>query len=292
MKRRFMQASVSLMMLMILLFTCAGAEGKTGGVITEEYSLERDGKKIYGKLYLPENAEFPLPLLILSHGLGSDHTKMDPYAEIFAGNGFAAYVFDYIGGSEKSLSDGSMTEMSVLTEAEDLNCILDQFIDESRNGGRFSEKEIFLFGGSQGGFISTYVAAERPEDTAGLIALYPAYNLQDICRSLVSEDGGIPETTVIGKYTVGSIYVKDIISFDIYEVMKQYTGPALLFQGTADTYVPVDYARKAAETLPDAELIIVEGAGHGFKGEDLDSVAQKTIQFVREILKRALPDAA
>ena len=51
-------------------------------------------------------------------------------------------MFDYIGGSEESRSDGSMTEKSVLTEAEDLSCILDSF----RSDGRFPADEIFLFG--------------------------------------------------------------------------------------------------------------------------------------------------
>lgn len=68
-----------------------------GGVITEEHCLERDDQKIYGKLFLPEKSDAPLPLVILSHGLGSDHLIMEPYAESFAENGFAAYVFDYIG---------------------------------------------------------------------------------------------------------------------------------------------------------------------------------------------------
>ena len=73
------------------------AAENTGGVITEEHCLERDDQKIYGKLFLPEKSDAPLPLVILSHGLGSDHRIMEPYAESFAENGFAAYVFDYIG---------------------------------------------------------------------------------------------------------------------------------------------------------------------------------------------------
>ena len=68
--------------------------------IIEEQCFERDGQKLYGKLYLPEDAAYPIPLLILSHGLGSNHHIMEPYAERFAQAGLAAYVFDYIGGSE------------------------------------------------------------------------------------------------------------------------------------------------------------------------------------------------
>ena len=106
------------------------------------------------------------------------------------------FVFDYIGGSEESMSDGSMSEMSVLTEAEDLSFILETF----RSDSRFSADEIFLFGGSQGGFISAYAAGEHPDEIAGLVLLYPAFNLQDICRTLASDAAGIPDSAVIRQH--------------------------------------------------------------------------------------------
>ena len=184
-KKLFLQPFILFVLLMIFSSPIAGASApeNTGSVITENRWLERDGQKIYGKLFLPEETDAPLPLVILSHGLGSDHRIMEPYAESFAENGFAAFVFDYIGGSEESMSDGNMTGMSVLTEAEDLTCILQSF----RSDSRFSEDEIFLFGGSQGGFISAYAAGKHPDEIAGLVLLYPAFNLQDICRKLVSD---------------------------------------------------------------------------------------------------------
>jgi pimeloyl-ACP methyl ester carboxylesterase len=267
------------MLLMAMLPQNALALEKTGGVSTEERWLERDGQKIYGRLYLPEKTDAPLPLVILSHGLGSNHTKMEPYAESFAENGCAAFVFDYIGGAEKSMSDGSMTDMSVLTEAEDLFCVLDAF----RGDARFSEDEIFLFGESQGGFISAYAAGKRPDEIAGLVLLYPALNLQDICRELVSDEGEIPDSAVIGKHTVGGIYVRDMLSFDIYEVLGQYSGPVLLFHGTADPYVPLAYTQRAQQTLADTRTVIVEGAGHGFYGEDRERVERESAAFVQGI---------
>ena len=250
---------------------------------TEEYRLEREGQQIYGKLFLPEEADAPLPLVILSHGLGSDHRIMEPYAESFAENGFAAFVFDYIGGSEESMSDGSMTEMSVLTEAEDLACVLEHF----RSDARFSRDEIFLFGGSQGGFISAYAAGSFPDEIAGLVLLYPAFNLQEICRGLVSDAGGIPERAVIGEHTVGSIYLRDMLGFDIYEVLQRYPGPVLLFHGTEDPYVPPAYTERAARVLADARTVILEGAGHGFLGKDRERVERESAAFLQSIVSEA-----
>ena len=266
-KTRMRLLSVSLLLFAALfcVFSApsARAEAQTSPQ-TEELYLERGGKKLYGKLYLPEDAVSPLPLVILSHGLGSNHHIMEPYAEFFSDSGIAAFVFDYIGGSEESLSDGNMKDMSVLADA------------------RFAEDGIFLFGGSQGGFISACVAGKRSADAAGLILLYPAFNLQDICRELAAQ-GGIPDNVTIGEHVVGRVYVEDMLTLDIYQVMAQYTGPALLFHGTDDPYVPPDYSRRAADILG-AELIVVEGAGHGFTGGDMEQVARRSVDFVRAVL--------
>ena len=287
-KKLFLQPFVLFVLLMIFSSPIAGASApeNTSSVITENRWLERDGQKIYGKLFLPEETDAPLPLVILSHGLGSDHRIMEPYAESFAENGFAAFVFDYIGGSEESMSDGSMTGMSVLTEAEDLSCILQSF----RSDSRFSEDEIFLFGGSQGGFISAYAAGKHPDEIAGLVLLYPAFNLQDICRKLVSDADEIPDSVVIGEHTVGSLYIRDMLTFDIYEVLRQYPGPVLLFHGTADPYVPLEYTQRAGQVLADARVVIIEGAEHGFDGEDRNRVEREAVAFVQEIIMEIGPD--
>ena len=287
-KKLFLQPFVLFVLLMIFSFPITGASApeNTSSVITENRWLERDGQKIYGKLFLPEETDAPLPLVILSHGLGSDHRIMEPYAESFAENGFAAFVFDYIGGSEESMSDGNMTGMSVLTEAEDLSCILQSF----RSDSRFSEDEIFLFGGSQGGFISAYAAGKHPDEIAGLVLLYPAFNLQDICRKLVSDADEIPDSVVIGEHTVGSLYIRDMLTFDIYEVLRQYPGPVLLFHGTADPYVPLEYTQRAGQVLADARVVIIEGAEHGFDGEDRNRVEREAVAFVQEIIMEIGPD--
>ncbi len=287
-KKLFLQPFILFILLMIFSSPIAGASApeNASSVITENRWLERDGQKIYGKLFLPEETDAPLPLVILSHGLGSDHRIMEPYAESFAENGFAAFVFDYIGGSEESMSDGSMTGMSVLTEAEDLSCILQSF----RSDSRFSEDEIFLFGGSQGGFISAYAAGKHPDEIAGLVLLYPAFNLQDICRKLVSDADEIPDSVVIGEHTVGSLYIRDMLTFDIYEVLRQYPGPVLLFHGTADPYVPLEYTQRAGQVLADARVVIIEGAEHGFDGEDRNRVEREAVAFVQEIIMEIGPD--
>ncbi|MBQ6504256.1 MAG: alpha/beta fold hydrolase [Flexilinea sp.] len=247
----------------------------------EERTFSRAGMRIYGELYLPEG-EGPFALVILSHGFGGNHTNLTAYAELFADNGIAAYVYDFIGGGYDIRSDGSMTKMSVLTEAADLNSV----IDGLRASSEIDPDKIFLVGASQGGFVSTYVAGTRPDDIAGLIALYPAYVLQDDARSQTPDPENIPETFSIMGITVGRIYSADALSFDIYEVMKNYPGKVQIQHGTSDSISPISYSERAVTVFPDAELITYQGAGHGFRGNTESQSAGAALDFVQSILKR------
>ena len=131
-------------------FVAAQTNAASAAFKVEELNFQRNGMKISGALFIPDRVS-PVPLVILSHGFGGNRGGVKGYAESFAEHGIAAYIFDFIGGGNHIKSDGKMTEMSVLTEAEDLTIILDNLKADSR----FKPEQIFLFGESQGGFVST-----------------------------------------------------------------------------------------------------------------------------------------
>ena len=242
----------------------------------EEQNFQRKDMKISGALFIPDRAS-PVPLVILSHGFGGNRGSVKGYAESFAEHGIAAYIFEFIGGGEHIKSDGKMTKMSVLTEAEDLIVIFDNL----KTDARFKAEQIFLFGESQGGFVSTYVAAKRPADVAGLVLLYPAFVIHDYVRRRTPDPERIPDTMRLLGKTVGRIYNKDALSFDIYTLMPQYSGKTLIIHGSADSLVPLSYSERAVKTFPDAKLITLDGAGHGFYGDARTEAAQAAVKFVR-----------
>ncbi|MBQ3843295.1 MAG: alpha/beta fold hydrolase [Ruminiclostridium sp.] len=251
----------------------------TGGYETAEKEFYRDGKKIAGKLFMP-NGSGNFPAVILSHGFGANMSNVEGYAKAFADEGIAAYIFDFIGGGNDIQSDGEMKEMSVLTEAEDLNVVFDGVA--ALDG--IDPDKMFLMGESQGGFVSSYVAATRPDDICGLVALYPAYSLQDDSWQRTPDINDIPETMNIMGKTLGRIYNYDAMSFDIYDMLPDYDGKVLLIHGTADNLVPLSYSERAAETFPDAELITIEKAGHGFGGKAFREAAQLAVDFVKGLI--------
>jgi len=82
------------------------------------------------------------------------------------------------------------------------------------------------------------------------------------------------ETTVSRKYSL------DALTVNIYGRMRHYYKKVLIIHGTSDSVVPISYAQEAAETFPNAELIAVEGAEHGFHGPERPDVIRMTFDFV------------
>ena len=239
-------------------FVAAQTNAASAAFKVEELNFQRNGMKISGALFIPDRVS-PVPLVILSHGFGGNHIK----------------------------SDGKMTEMSVLTEAEDLTIILDNLKADSR----FKPEQIFLFGESQGGFVSTYVAAMRPADVAGLVLLYPAFVLHDYVRRRTPDPERIPDTMKLLGKTIGRIYNKDVLSFDIYTLMPRYSGKTLIIHGTADSLVPLSYSERAVKTFPDAKLIKLDGEKHVFYGNAMRKAADYAVQFVQSIIGKKRPQA-
>ena len=254
---------------------------ETDSFTKEEKTFYReDNKKICGELYIPNNSYDEFPLVVLSHGFGGSMSSTSGLAQTICKQGFATFAYDFIGGGMGIKSDGQMTEMSVLTEVNDLNTVLDELLEDER----INKDNVFLLGQSQGGFVSTYVAGTR-DDIKGLIDYYPAFCIRDDAEKAYPNPNDVPDTySVLGFATVGRIYYMDAVSFDIYEIMEDITCNTLLMHGTTDNVVPIFYSERASTTIPNCEYIVYEGQGHGFSGAAEKDSETRTINFLKENL--------
>ena len=91
----------------------------------------------------------------------------------------------------------------------------------------------------------------------------------------------VPETYNLMGMDIGPVYFEDLFDFDPYSVIGNYDKDVLILHGDADEVVPVEYSERAAETYPSAELYVLEGAVHGFRGE----YAQTALDYVTEYLE-------
>ena len=249
------------------------------GYRVQVLDLERNGKRICGRLYLPK-AEEPLPAVILSHGFNANMEAVERYAEIFAENGIAAYIFDFTGGGTRIRSDGATTEMSVLTERMDLETVLEAI----RSDSHIQKDQIFLMGTSLGGFVSVMTAARHPKDVAGLILLYPAFQLQKDFERRIADPERYPTKGELMGTPISEMFVNDLLSFDIYQTMKKYRGQVLIIHGTKDPIVSIPYSERAVKVFKHAELYRIEGGGHGFKGKQRKEAAEQALGFIQAVL--------
>ena len=241
----------------------AGVRGDDPEFETEVRCLTIDGQKIYGEIYMP-GGEGPFPLAIVGHGLGGNHRDVARYARDLHDLGIAVYVFDFRGGGKYSKSSGDTREMSLFTEIEDMEAVLEQaaswpFVDR---------KQIILAGGSQGAEVAAIVASRHPAEAAGVVMLFPAFVVKDYVHLLFDNLDQVPdEFNLMGWITIGKKYVEDIWDYDPFEEIGRYQGPVLLLQGDSDIMVPVSSSDQAARCYKKIDYKVIAGGGHGFLGE-------------------------
>ena len=223
---------------------------------------ERDGNRIFGMMYYNSTASEKQPAVILSHSSSLTHEAMKGYASAIAKMGFAAYCFDFCGGSDKSKSDGKTDEMTVFTEVEDLRAVVKtvkslDYVDSSN---------VCLLGSSQGGLVSALLADECPDDFAGMILFYPAFNIPEMVK-MFSGFGDLG-----GMMSMSEAYINSIKDFDVWSHIGKFSKPVCIIHGTADMIVPISNSVKAVGLYPSATLNKIEGANHGFNAANLGSM--------------------
>lgn len=266
------------------------------------FTCARDGLTIRGTQFLPEGEQ--LPVAIISHGFMANQQSVVKYARQFARWGYASYCFDFSGGCIKGKSDGNTTDMSVLTEKEDLKAVIFYvkelpFVNPDR---------LILMGCSQGGFVSALAAAELKDQVARLILFYPAFCIPDDARRgqmlMASFDPDeIPDIIRCGPIQLGKTYPASVKDMDPFKEISGYHGPVLIVHGTEDHIVNLSYAQKAWESytlrgkpapqadgadsgvqpVPSAkcQLLVLEGAGHGFSSKADTAALFGVKQFLR-----------
>ena len=256
----------------------AGVRGDDPEFETEVRCLTIDGQRIYGEIYMPEG-EGPFPLAIVGHGLGGSHRDVARYARDLHDLGIAVYVFDFRGGGKHVKSSGDTRDMSLFTEIEDMETVLEQasswpFVDRDR---------IILAGGSQGAEVAAIVASRYPEEIAGVIMLFPAFVVKDYVHLLFDNLDQVPdEFNLMGWITIGKKYVEDIWDYDPFEEIGKYQGPVLLLQGDSDIMVPVSSSDQAARCYKEIDYKVIAGGGHGFLGESYGTALKYMKDFIKK----------
>ena len=239
-------------------------EVKTDGTYTvKEYDFDSNGKDIYARGFVPD-VEGRVPLVVFSHGLGANVEHEEEVQKALAKAGIAVFSLEFAGGSSSSapMSEGLTTEMSVLTEVQNLKDAI-----RIASGMEYTDpQKIYLMGSSQGGLV-TALTAEEVTNIQGLFLFYPAFSLPDDIRSSFPKLDEVPETFNLLGTKIGKKYITDIYDMDPYANLEKLAMPVHIYHGKDDNIVPLTASQKAMKRLKDAHLTTLEDTGHALTPE-------------------------
>lgn len=287
-------------------FTAVAWAEEADPSIEEGYVVEHEGyrsevrwcqngeMKIFGRFYYPADfdAEQQYPVVIMSHGLGSncDMTERMKWPEAAATAGYVVYAYDFCGGGKNSKSDGDFMQMSVRTEQSDLSAVMDFVKAQS-----FADvDQLFLLGMSQGGVVTALTAAARPKEVKAIVLVYPAFCLVDDLHTFVPDLSALTgDTFTSAMGELGVIYAQDGYDIDVFNEIAGFTGDVMIIHGLNDKTVPYSYSLEAITTSyakAKSELVLITGkkSVHGFEmvyDEGRDYAEQQAISFLGDHLK-------
>ena len=266
----------------------AGTVSAAGEFLTREFSAsvadgsspagsDLLGSQVHSLVYVPRDAaagRVRAPLVVCCHGLGESGLRVAGIAQRFATAGAVAVVPSFRGGGAPTA--GSMTGMSVLTELADLEAVLDAagawpFVDAGRTA---------LFGRSQGGLVAALAAARRPPRMSALVLWSPALRLGENRRAAFHTPAAVPEEFDWAGTRLGRAYAVDGWNLEVGAELATYRRPVLIVHGDQDRAVPIEVSRAAVSDTPDAELVTIPGAAHGFGDANWEEAMCRTIGFL------------
>ena len=245
-------------------------------VTVQKLPVRTGGHTLYGELLLPKGKDGPLPTVICCSGFGTSFQFCKKTVGMcLALNGFAAYCFDFYGGCRGSKSGGSMLEMSIFTERDDLSAVIGYI----KTLDAVDQENLFLLGESQGGCVAGITAPRCRDDVRAVVQYYPAFCIPDDARKRFASVSDIPETYKVFNRKIGRIYAEKLLDFDVWQEIAPYDRPVLIIHGDADQVVNISYGRRAAEVYADAQLVCLPGEDHSFSGKGKLQAAKLAFDF-------------
>lgn len=241
----------------------------------KEFIVSNGAKNIYGILFEPSETGRH-PAVIMSHGYNGSHADWTNEGKYYSEHGYVVYAYDFCGGSVSSRSSGKSTDMSVSSEKEDLHAVFDCI----RKLDNVDPERIVLFGGSQGGLVSSLAAAQLGSRVRALAMYFPALCVPDDWKKRYPDPALAPETFDFWGLELGRGYVEDAHRHDVFGSIGAYEGDVLILHGDQDEVVPYSYSEKAVEVYEHAELVRMEGEGHGFTPDGSRKAMEMVLRFL------------
>ncbi|MBD3255659.1 MAG: prolyl oligopeptidase family serine peptidase [Candidatus Lokiarchaeota archaeon] len=219
-------------------------------------------------------------LVIFCHGFTGDKYEWGRFtktAEKLSEIGIDSLLFDFSGSGENEREYVTLTK-----QCHDLKDVYNWAINKNYI-------RIGFIGLSFGGL--TVLGTDIP-DIKTIIFWAPAFSIRKLFNPKVQEslkktDLKLPSSGGQEPIMINHSFIEDLSNYDVDELVKKFSLPTLIIQGTRDRSVRLEDTRRFFKQMPQDDkhkLIEVPKATHNFDGEQLDQFIAETISWLKEYL--------
>ena len=251
-----------------------------------------DNQHLQLNLARPKKGEGPFPAVICIHGGGFRAGKRDGYDNLcvrLAERGFVAATISYRLAPKyqfpAAVHDTKAAVRWMRANAKNYN------VDPSRIG---------VTGGSAGGHLAQFLGVTsnvpqfegtggNPEQSSAVTCVVNVYGPSDFTKSYGKS---VDAHEVLPLWFGGNLEEKRALHIQgspLYWVTPN-AAPTLCIHGTEDKYVGHEQAVWLVDKLKaaavEADLLTLEGAGHGFKGADAEKADKALFEYFDKKLKK------
>lgn len=171
-----------------------------------------------------------------------------------------------------------------------------RFIRHNAERWNLDPQRLGVFGGSAGGHLSLVLGTtaddgdsqsqdpvlRESDRVAAVVALYPPTDVRPWTR---------PESSYYKNYPALRFDSEKAGDYSPRLHVSRDDPPTLLIHGDEDKLVPIDHSQRILSAFEEqevpAELLVIEGAGHGFRGEDQQRSTQALVSwFEKHLMKQ------
>jgi pimeloyl-ACP methyl ester carboxylesterase len=242
-----------------------------------------DGTRLVGVKVAPPDIR---RAVVLVHGGGVTRDEGGFFTRLtdgLAAAGIAALRFDLRGHGD---SHGRREQVTLSGVGNDIRAAAEWLATD------LSLPAVTVLGASFSGGVCAALAARHPELVERLVLFNPLLDykqrfidqkpywtgdrLDPDHAAQLAADGWLPHSPT---FPLSAALLNEVFWWDVRAELPHISAPTLIVHGTADTFIPIDSSRAAAETLRCRHrLVEIDGAQHGFAVHDDPAYADPQTQ--------------